>query len=97
MLPGPLAEELHALWREFEAGQSRDARFANALDRLQPLLHNYLTDGHTWRLGKVTGAQVLKRMEPVRDGLPELWPFVLSVIDDGISKGYIQDTPGGIK
>jgi len=89
MLPSGLSDELYGLWKEFEEEESPDARFAVALDRFQPLLHNYLTNGHTWRLGRVTEEQVLKRMEPVREGVPELWGLVLSVIDEGKSKGYI--------
>ncbi len=50
LLPDDQAAELHALWTEFEARQTAEARFANALDRLMPLIHNTLNDGHTWRL-----------------------------------------------
>ena len=63
-----------ALWREFELGQSDDARFAKALDRIQPLLANIGTDGGTWTESNVTLEQVLERYGPtIERGSPTLW------------------------
>jgi putative hydrolase of HD superfamily len=67
ILPPEQGRELRALWEEFEAQQTADAKYANALDRLQPLLNNYKTRGGTWRIHSLNRAQVEKRMQPVRD------------------------------
>jgi len=89
LLPAGQAAEFRALWDEFEAAATAESRYANALDRLQPLLLNSRTGGGSWRNHKVTQAQVLTRMEPVRTGTPELWPVVLSIVDDAIGRGWL--------
>ena len=48
LLPQPQGNALLGLWQEFELAQTADAKFAEALDRLQPLLANIMTDGGTW-------------------------------------------------
>ncbi|MEG2633116.1 MAG: HD domain-containing protein [Oscillospiraceae bacterium] len=89
LLPQEQGAELRALWEEFDAEITPDARYAAAMDHLQPFIHNYMTDGHTWREGKVTAAQVCKRMEIVRTETPELWGFVERVIEEYTKKGCI--------
>lgn len=89
LLPDDLSLELRELWDEFEAGETVEARFANALDRLQPLLHNFRTQGGTWREHSITRAQVLARMAPIEHGAPSLWPFVLGIINEACNAGFI--------
>lgn len=89
ILPNDLQDELMALWEEFEASYTPEARFANALDRLEPLLHNFHNHGGTWRAHGVTRAAVLKRMAPIERSMPSLWPFVLSIIAESQAAGYI--------
>lgn len=79
-----------ALWDEFEAKETPEARYANAVDRLQPLLLNYLTDGHTWKLGDVHAPQILKRMDIIRTATPELWHIVEGIIETSIEKGILK-------
>jgi putative hydrolase of HD superfamily len=74
LLPSGQGDELLALWQEFEAGESADARFAKALDRFQPLLVNIFTGGGTWAEGGVSVEQVVTRYGPaIRAGAPRLW------------------------
>ncbi|HVP63315.1 MAG TPA: HD domain-containing protein [candidate division Zixibacteria bacterium] len=89
LLPEEQANELRALWREFEANATDDARYANALDRLHPLLHNWHTEGGTWRIHKVRRDQVYRRMDPLRTATPELWPTVVDMIEQSCAKGWI--------
>ena len=91
LLPKEQGAEIRALWERYDAMEDKEACYANAMDRLQPLLHNWATQGHTWRAGNVKKAQVLKRMDMVRQATPEIWPFVLSIIEGGIEKGYIKE------
>ena len=86
----PDGDRLRQLWDEFEAQTTPTARFAAALDRLQPLLHNWQTSGGTWKQHGICRAQVMQRMAPVEIGAPELWPFVLGVIEDCVTAGYLQ-------
>jgi putative hydrolase of HD superfamily len=81
------------LWEEFDAMSTPDAMYAAAIDRLQPFVSNYKTDGHTWVKHKVSVDKVYARMAPVKDALPALWEFVEYVIRDSCEKGYIQPAP----
>ena len=74
LLPLDQGRELLALWHEFEEATTPAARFAKALDRLQPLLLNTLTDGGTWTENGVTEQQVMDRYGPIiQAGSPLLW------------------------
>jgi putative hydrolase of HD superfamily len=90
LLPEEQGRELRSLWEEFEARQSAESKFANALDRLQPLLHNWQTQGGTWRIHQVTRDKVLKRMEPVKIGMPKLYPSVEKIIEEACERGWIR-------
>ena len=78
-----------ALWREFDAEETDDSRYAAAMDRIQPLMNNYMTGGHTWHLGDIHSGDVYRRMEPIRIGAPRLWPVIEYIVEDCIKKGYL--------
>ena len=89
LLPIEQGTELRALWEEFETCGTPAAQFANALDRLQPLLHNWKTQGGTWRLHGITRDRVQQRMLPVQDGAPALWELVQEVLEQSVAAGYL--------
>ena len=89
LLPEDLAGEIDALWEEFEARETPEARFAAALDRLQPLLHNYRTGGATWKPHGVTCDRVIGRNRPIEEGAPELWAYARGLIEDAVEKGFL--------
>lgn len=91
LLPPDQAAELRTVWEEFEAQATPEARVANALDRLQPLLNNHHSGGGSWRAHGVTRAQVLRRMEPIRAGLPALWPMVEAIVTRSCALGHIRE------
>ncbi|MBI4886105.1 MAG: HD domain-containing protein [Acidobacteria bacterium] len=90
MLPPDQAKRLRALWEEFEAGETPDARFASALDRLQPLLQNAGARGGSWRDYDVNRGQVLRRMAPIESALPAAWPIVLKIVEDFCASGVLR-------
>jgi putative hydrolase of HD superfamily len=90
LLPPDQAGELRALWEEFEARRSAEAKFARALDRLEPLLQNHRNGGGTWREHGVTVEQVLAKKHIVADGSPALWAFAVELIDDSLARGYLR-------
>jgi putative hydrolase of HD superfamily len=90
LLPPDQATELRSLWDEFESQQTSDAQFAAALDRLQPLLNNWKTEGHTWRKHGVTCDLVLHRMAPIETAAPELWQLVQQILDECVAVGYLK-------
>jgi len=83
LLPEDQASEFHDLWREFEAAESDDARFAKALDRFQPMLHNAATDGGTWLECGVTLEQITARCRPpIEGGAPALWEAAAGMAEE---------------
>ena len=91
LLPEDIGRRFRALWDEFEAGETREARFANALDRFQALVQNDAAgDGGSWREHRVSREAVLRRMEPIRDGAPGLWPAVLEAVERAVAAGHVQ-------
>lgn len=83
MLPEAQGRDLHALWTEFEAGASADARFAKALDRLQPLIQNVATGGGAWNDFAVSYEQVVERYGPVIEGgAARLWDEAKDLVRD---------------
>lgn len=90
LLPADQGQELRALWEEFDAMETPDARFAAAVDRIQPFLNNCLTEGHTWKEGDVESSQVRERLAVTKDAAPALWPLVDSLIRNCVEKGYLR-------
>ena len=91
LLPAEQERDLRTLWEEFEDQATPDARFAAALDRLQPLLNNHHSNGGSWRVHRVSRSQVLRRMEPIRGAIPSLWPTVEAIVGENCSLGHIVD------
>lgn len=89
-LPEEQGEEIRMLWQEFDEAKSTDAKYAACLDRLQPFLHNTLTEGHTWKEGGTRRAQVEKRMEIIRDFMPEVYDWIESNLDRAMEKGWLK-------
>lgn len=90
LLPPDQGRELRSLWEQFEARETPEARFAAALDRLMPLLHNYHSRGKTWQEHGVCAARVLDRNRHIAEGSPELWEFAQSLIQDAVKKGFLK-------
>ena len=80
LLPADLAQDLRALWEEFEAAATPDAVFAKSLDRVQPVLHNIASGGGSWIDYQVTFEQLEARVgQKVARGAPGLWGYVKSL------------------
>ena len=90
LLPHNQAREFMKLWIEFEARKTPEARFAAAIDRFQPVLHNYKTRGKVWRRAVVRPEQVLTKNRHIADGAPVLWDYVQKLVKDGIKRGYFK-------
>lgn len=86
-LPGDLASEVRALWDEFEAKETPEARFVSAIDRMMPILNNYHTGGHSWRKHGIRASQVLSRNREIEALSPELWAFVQDLVAQATARG----------
>jgi putative hydrolase of HD superfamily len=93
LLPPDQAAEFRALWDEFEAHVTPEARFALACDRFHPMLLNCLTDGHAWQKHGVTHDRVLARNAMVADGSTAIWEYAVKMIDDAVAKGHLKPKP----
>jgi putative hydrolases of HD superfamily len=91
LLPTDQGEEFRSLWEEFEERKTAEARFAAALDRLQPLLNNFKTNGAMWKKHGIKSKQVLTRNRPMEEGAPDLWEYAEGMIRDAISKGWLGE------
>ena len=89
LLPPDQAEEIRALWDEFETSQTPEARFANALDRLQPLLHNLFTEGRMWQKHGIVKSQVVGRNRKIDDGAADLWAYASDLIEMAVHDGHL--------
>ena len=90
LLPADQAKEMRLLWDEYEARQTPEARFAFAMDRIQPLLHNLNTQGLMWRKHGISRDQVIEVNRPIRDAVPALWEYLSALIDEAAAKGCLR-------
>lgn len=90
MLPQEQCNEMFELWEEFERMETPEAKYAAALDRLQPVLLNYTSDGMSWKKHGIYKEQVIERNRNIQNSSKKLWDFVEEVINDGARKGYLK-------
>jgi len=94
LLPEDVARGFRARWDEFEVNETKEARFANALDRFQALvLNDAAGDGGTWRAHGVSREAVRRRMAPIETGAPALWPVAVEAIERATAAGHVRDEP----
>ena len=90
LLPDDQKQDLQALFDEFEERKTPEAKFARALDNLQPLLLNNSNDGGDWREHQVTEAQVYGRQRRTAEGSEKLYEVTDQLIRENIAKGNIR-------
>jgi putative hydrolase of HD superfamily len=89
LLPKEQARSFIQLWNEFETRKSPEARFAQVLDRLQPLLHGYITAGQTWKKHGINRHHLLSIIGPMKEAAPEIYDYAAMLIADAIDKGFL--------
>jgi putative hydrolase of HD superfamily len=94
LLPPGQSERFRGIWDEFEERVSQEAKFARAMDRLQPMLINMVTGGGTWLAHGVTADQVLTRVALIADGSPALGTFARDMIARAVAQGLLAPGPG---
>lgn len=92
LLPGSQGARLRAAWEEFEAHATAEARFARSLDRIQPLLLEWMHQGQRWQENAATGEQVRARLGIIADGSAELWAAAEAFIGEAEARGYLRTT-----
>ena len=94
LLPPPQAAAVRALWDEFEERRTQEARFARALDRLQPMLLNMRTGGGTWVAHDVPLDPVLSKVELIEEGSPTLGRYARAMIAQAVERGFLRAVAG---
>jgi putative hydrolase of HD superfamily len=90
LLPADQVAGLRGLWDEFEQRVTPEARFARALDRLQPMLENTRAGGGTWREHGITADQVMARVTRlIDDGSPTLGRYAREIIEQAVAAGIL--------
>ena len=95
LLPDDQRDEFRAAWEEFEAEETPEARFAASIDRLQPLLCNYHTQGGAWKEHGVTPDRVFARNSKIARGSETLWESIARLLHDAVGKGYMAGNQAG--
>jgi putative hydrolase of HD superfamily len=94
ILPADQADRLRRLWDEFEERRTPEARFAKAVDRLQPLLLSWMARGETWtRLG-IRADEIRARNSVISDASAALWKAGRRLIDEGEDRGWSAPSGG---
>jgi len=91
MLPPDLGNRFRTLWEEFEARRTPEALLAHSLDRLQPILNNYHSDGKSWRANGITRGQVRGRNRIVAEGAPVLWAYIEDLLQKAVHRGILKE------
>ena len=90
MLPEDQKADLVAIFDEFEERKTPEAKFARALDNLQPLLLNHSNDGGDWKNHDVTAEQVYGRQSRTREGSEKLFEVTDQILKENIAKGNLK-------
>ena len=92
ILPEDQAQYFMELWIEFEEAKTPEAKFANTLDSVQPLMLNDASNGLAWREHQVAASKVRDRaLRKIRPGSERLYQMVMEIIDDNVRKGNLID------
>nr|WP_217434894.1 HD domain-containing protein [Marinifaba aquimaris] len=90
LLPNAMDQDLIELWYEFEAGETADARFAKAIDRVPPLLHNLHGNGHSWSTHNVPKEQVFAVNQRIEKGSEALWSVIKAKLEGAVVDGLLK-------
>jgi len=92
LLPKEQADELIAIWEEFETGETNEAKFAKSMDRFEPLLQNTSNNGGSWKEFDVDYEKVYEKKKVIKAGSSSLWNYAENLIDESVDKGILKKT-----
>lgn len=81
LLPEEQAKDLIAIWEEFEAAETAEAKFAKAMDRLAPMMQNDSNNGGTWKEFDVPYETVIEKKEKIKEGSEAAWEYGKGLVD----------------
>lgn len=92
LLPEDQAGYLRGLWDEFEAAKTPEARFANTLDKIQPVMLNDASGGIAWENHGVARSQILERNARTHEGSEILWEYTRQIIEKNVKLGKVKES-----
>ena len=90
LLPADQRDEYRRLWEEFERAETPESRFANAVDRMQPMLLNYTKGGISWKEHGRGYTEVYERNSLIENGSEALWEYVRDMLDDAVKQDMLK-------
>ncbi|KAF2332627.1 HD domain-containing protein [Flavobacterium daemonense] len=90
LLPKKQTEDFIAIWEEFEAGETAEAKFARSMDRLEPLLQNTSNNGGTWKEFGVKYDKVYQKKSVIKEGSKSIWNYAEGLINESVEKGILK-------
>ncbi|QQD11591.1 HD domain-containing protein [Sphingobacterium sp. UDSM-2020] len=90
LLPQEQSKEFIAVWEEFEAGLTAEAKFARTMDRLEPLLQNTSNNGGTWKEFDVDYSKVIEKKKIINEGSTTIWKYAEELINESVEKGILR-------
>ena len=91
LLPDDQRDAFRLLWQEFEARETPEAKFAAALDRLEPIIQNVSTQGHAWRKHGISREKAEAVNRHIAEGSDSIWQYVQQLFAESEKKGYFAD------
>jgi len=90
LLPVDMIDTYSDLWHEFELGETADSKYARAVDRIPPLLHNIHGNGHSWKKNNISKEKILSVNKRIDYGSRKLWKFMESKLEEAIDNGILK-------
>ena len=90
LLPAEQAHELFAIWEEFEERKTDEAKFARAMDPLEPLLQNVSNNGGAWREFEVGFDQVYQKKQAIQHGSESIWVYAEQLLSQSVESGILK-------
>ena len=91
LLPDDQAHEMLSLWEEYEKVETPEAKFAFAMDALQPLILSFHNKGWSWKKHGVVKSQIVDKKEPLKIGSEDLWEYAQTLIEEAVDEGFLID------
>ena len=91
LLPAETGRRFREMWDEYERGDTPEARFVMAVDRLAPMMLNLAEGASTWREHGITRSRVIARNgRYIEQSLPDAWSVVLAQLDAAVEAGVVD-------
>ncbi len=90
LLPEEKNNEYLSLWLEFETGETAESKYARAIDRIPPILHNIHGEGHSWNTHNISKKKVFSVNSRIKEGSESVWSFVKKELNKAVAQGILK-------